>query len=276
METRRKRFRRLFAAVVALTALTASVPSAAGATTTPAPGYEQFAGCPDPGAVPTIETCLRTVFTGGEMQMGNVEIPITSPITLSGGVTESGKFVFNSKKGGLLPAKQSVPGGVIGLTGFTWLAEFFSLEALALYATIELVGTPSNPLKEPLSLPVKVHMENQVLGKNCYLGSDAKPIDLKLITGTTSPPAPNSPIAGSAGTTSLTGNGVTDVTEGTYVDNSFAGRGANGCVLTLFGFPASNIDEEINAQSGLPSAAGTNTAILNFDTESVSAEVVYP
>jgi hypothetical protein len=275
METRRKYFRALFATGATLAALTALTPSTAGATTTPAPGYEQFAGCPDPGAVPTIATCFRLVFTSGELQMGNMEIPITNPITLSGGVTGSGKFVFNSK-GGLLPAKQSVPGGVVGLTGLTWLEKFFGPEALALYAVIELAGTPGNPLEEPVSLPVKVHMVNPLLGSNCYVGSNSKPIELRLITGTTSPPSPNVPITGAAGTTSLTGSGVTDVSGGTYVDNSFSAPGANGCALTLFGYPPLSLDSLIDAQSGLPSAAGTNTAILNFDSESVSAAVVYP
>lgn len=69
---------------------------------------------------------------------------------------------------------------------------------------------------------------------------------------------------------------MTDVTGGTYVDNSFAAPGVDGCVLTLFGFPPISINGLINAQSGLPSAAGSNTAILNFDTESVLAATVYP
>ena len=266
--------RKSFAVVAALATLTALTPASAGATTTPAPGYEQFAGCPHPGEM-TIETCFRTIFTGGALQMGKKEIPIENPVTLSGGVTASGKFGA-SPKGGLLPAKQAVPGGVIGLTGYTWLVEYLSIEALALYAVIELAGTPSNPLAEPVSLPVKIHLFNSVLGKNCYIGSNAEPIELELITGTTNPPPPNSPITGAAGSSSLTGNGVTDVTEGTYVDNSFYAPGANGCVLTLFGFPPKKIDSDINAQSGLPSAAGSNTAILNFNTESVSAATVYP
>ncbi len=266
--------RKLLATVIALVALTASIPPTAGATTTPAPGYEQFAGCPHPGEM-TIETCFRTVFTSGSLQMGNMEIPIENPVTLSGGVTASGKFDAGPK-GGLQPAKQNVPGGVVGLTGLTWLEEFFPPEALALYAVIELAGTPSNPLVEPVSLPVKVHLVNPVLGPKCYVGSNSKPIELELITGTTSPPSPNVPITGAPGSTSLTGSGVTDVTEGTYVDNSFSAPGANGCALTLFGYPPLSINGLVNAQSGLPSPAGTNTTILNFDTESVSAALVYP
>lgn len=264
---------RLLVVAAALATLTALTPARASATT-PAPGYEQFAGCPHPSQM-TIETCFRTVFTDGQLQMGTREIPIENPVTFSGGVTAAGEFGAGPK-GGLLPAKQTVPGGVVGLTGFTWLLEYFSIEALALSATIELAGTPSDPLAEPVSLPVKVHLHNSVLGKNCYIGSDTEPIELELITGTTSPPSPNTPITGAAGSSSLTGSGVTDVTEGTYVDNSFYAPGANGCVLTVFGLPPENIDSEIDAQSGLPSEAGSNTAILDFDTESVSAALVYP
>ncbi len=38
----------------------------------------------------------------------------------------------------------------------------------------------------------------------------------------------------------------------------------------------SSINGVINAQSALPSPAGSNTTIQNFDTEHVSAATVYP
>lgn len=127
-----------------------------------------------------------------------------------------------------------------------------------------------------MSLPVKFHMVNAVLGNKCYVGSNLNPISLELITGTTSPPPPNSPITGAAGSSSLTGSGITDVTGGTYVDNSFATPGASGCVLTLFGYIPISINGVINEASSLPSPAGSNTAILGFGTESVAAALVYP
>lgn len=269
----RRRCRSLTAAVAAVALIGVTAP-AAGATTTPAPGYEQFAGCPHPGEM-AIATCLRTVFTAGVLQTGNVEIPIENPITLSGGVTGAGEFGA-SPKGGLIPVKQTVPGGLVGLTGLTWLEEFFPPEALALYATIELAKTPSDPLTEPVSVPVKIHLTSTPLGKNCYLGSNSKPAALQLITGTTSPPSPNVPITGDPGEDTPTGSGITDVTEGTYVDNSFAAYGASGCVLNLFGFPPISINSLIDSQAGLPSPAGENMAIFDFDTESVPAATVYP
>ncbi len=268
--------RRLFAAAAALAAFTALTAPGAGATSTPAAGYEQFTGCPHPGQNPLIATCYRSVVSGGELQMGNVEIPISKPIALSGGMTGGGAFDFNSF-GGLQQANQTVPGGVVGFTGLSWLEEFFPPEGLELYAVIELANKPGNQLAQPASLPVKVHFLHQALGKNCYVGSNTTPIKLELITGTTSPPPPNSPITGVEGSKSTTSpSGITDIAEGTSVDNSFATPGASGCVLIVFGYIPISINGVINAQSALPSPAGSNTTIQKFDTEHVSAATVYP
>lgn len=270
-----RQLRRSLAAVVALAALAALTPAGAAATTVPAAGFAQFAGCQHPGENPLITTCLRSVTTAGVLQMGSIEVPLSKPITFSGGTTAAGEF-GNSPKGGLPPVKETIPGGVVGLTGLTWLEEFLGPEALEAYAAIELAGTPGDPLVDPVTLPVKVHLINSVLGSSCYVGSNAKPIKLNLTTGTTSPPLPNLPISGLEGTTNPTGSGITDVENGIYVDNSFPVHGTNGCVLTLFGYPPMGINGLINTESGFPSAAGNNETIQEFDTEFVSAALVWP
>ena len=115
----------------ALALLTLPATAPAMATTTPAAGFEQFTGCPHPGQNPLILTCFREVFKkGGKLQMGNVEIPISKPITFSGGETSAGVFDSNSF-GGMLKASQEVPGGVVGLTGFTWLEEILRPKGLS-------------------------------------------------------------------------------------------------------------------------------------------------
>jgi hypothetical protein len=267
--------RKLLVTLAALVALTALAPSAAGATTTPAPGYDQFTGCPNPGANPLIEFCFSAVFTGGELQLGSIEFPITNPIAYRGGLTESFEVDFNAA-GGIPPAPQTVPGGIIGLTGLTWLAGVLSPSEMKVDADIELAGTPGAPWPETFSLPIKIHLTNPVLGKNCYIGSNSNPIVLDLITGTTSPPPPNKPITGTEPEVSFTPNEVIDFENGTYVDNSFAAPGATGCVLTLSGYPPISINAVINSQNALPSPAGKNSAILDFDTELVESAVVYP
>jgi len=184
---------RLLAVVVtALAALAAFVPGASAAV--PNPGYTQFAGCPTAAENPKIELCLRNDITGGNFKMGSKNVPISKPIKLTGGTdSEFKNFAYNSE-GGLSKVPQTVPGGVVGLTGLTWLLEFFGVNALSLYATPELAGTPDpNPFKEPIELPLKVHLTTPsgVLGNSCYVGSTSNPIKLNLIVGTTSPPPPN-------------------------------------------------------------------------------------
>jgi hypothetical protein len=261
-------------AVVA-TALVALAPAAQATPT--AKGYERFAGCPSPEENPEVFLCQRAVITGGHFKMGSKDVPIVNPMTLVGGFTFEGKIVANSK-GGLTPVKQKVPGGVIGLTGLTWLAEFLGSEALTLYAVTELVGQPA--ILEGgagVELPIRVHLENPVLGKSCYVGTPAAPIRLKTTFGTTSPPPPNKPISGTGpteGTSDLPG--VVLFKNGVLVDNAFAAPGANGCVLTLFGFIPISINGLVNSQSGLPAPAGTNETKQNVNLELAPREVIYP
>src|SRR6185436_573266 len=94
------------------------------------------------------------------LNVGKKEVPIVNPLTIVGGLNaELEHFAFNSK-GGLSKTAQKVPGGVIGLTGLTWLLEFFGSEALTLYATTELAGTPTNFSFSSVTLPIKVHLTN--------------------------------------------------------------------------------------------------------------------
>lgn len=275
-----KRYARLLGAVAGLIMAFAALSPAANAEA-PNPGYEQFAGCPSPFTEnAAVKTCVEAKITGGHFQMGSKDVPIEKQIRLAGGVKsilEPGPLFFNSE-GGLSKAKQKVPGGVIGLTGLTWLAEFLGIEALTLYATTELAGTPIVAGTAFAQLPIKVHLENTtgVLGSKCYVGSSASPIVLNLSTGTTSPPAPNKPITGKI--PSPTFEPVREIqfaNGGEYVDNSFAAPGANGCVLTLFGFIPISINGLVNTQSGLPSPAGKNETRQTFNAAIVNAEFPY-
>jgi hypothetical protein len=265
--------RRLLAAVTALALCVVAAPAAQAST--PAPGFEQFAGCPSPSESPTITGCIRTIIKSGHFQMGSKDVPIKKPMVLSGGVNgEFQNFSWNSK-GGLTPVKQLVPGGVIGLTGLDWLVNFLSIEGLQLFAVTELVGQPV--IGANLSLPIRVHLVNPVLGNNCYVGSSSNPIKLELTTETTSPPAPNMPISGhSFETVTEDANGIGTFKNATFVDNSFAAPGASGCVLTLFGFIPISINGLVNTQSGLPAPAGTNETVQNADMEIAASSRVYP
>jgi hypothetical protein len=269
--------KRYLALLVAAAAILAATWVPAAQADTPAPGYEAFAGCPNPVTEnPEVFGCFTSTISGGHFQMGSKDVPITKPMTLSGGITESQTLVYNSK-GGLSKVKQQVPGGVIGLTGLDWLVNYLSVEALQLYAVTEIAGTPSNPLVDPVTLPIKVHLINPVLGNHCYVGSDSNPITLHLTYRTTSPPPPNQPITGQEPTVQLQQEPfMLLIHDGTLVDNSFAAPGANGCVLTLLGIIPVSINGLVNSQSGLPAAAGTNETVQEIDGASAPPSRVYP
>jgi hypothetical protein len=261
-------------AVAALIAVAMMAPMAQAET--PAKGYEQFAGCPSKKEDSLIRVCLRSEVKSGHFNMGNKEVPITNPIVISGGADGNLQNFAATSKGGMPPVKQKVPGGVIGLTGLTFLLELLGSEALTLYAATELVGVPVFKGFQEFSLPIKVHLINGVLGNNCYVGSVSNPITLNLTVGTTNPPAPNKPISGVNPSLTEDEKEILHLTGGTYVDNSFAAPGASGCVLTLFGFIPISINGLVNSSSGLPAAAGTNETVQNIETEFTEVGLVYP
>jgi hypothetical protein len=271
-----KRFTLLAVLGAAIMMLGVLVSSASAAET--APGYEQFAGCPTEEESPESVICVRSDVPSGNLEVGNKELPIENPLTIVGGLNvQLQNFRYNDE-GGFLPVAQKVPGGVLGLTGLTWLLEFFGSEALTLYATTELAGEPTNFTVQTVTLPLKVHLTNPggLLGSTCYLGSDSEPMTLNLTTGTTEPPPPNEPITGVKPKVSVGEDEIIKYSNGTYVDNSFAAPGVNGCKLVLFGFIPISINGLIDEISELPSPAGTNTAVENFNLEIVGRELVYP
>jgi hypothetical protein len=264
-------------AVVAVVLAALALLAPAASAKEPAPGFERFAGCPSPEENPAAVFCIRSEVFDGHLQTGSKDVPIENPLTIVGGLNEElGGFSANSK-GGLSKTKQKVPGGVIGLTGLTWLLEFFGSDALTLYATAEFAGVPGNFSPSSITLPLKVHLETPsgVLGSTCYIGSVSSPITLNLITGTTNPPPPNEPITGREPEFSETSQFLF-FKNGKFVDNSFAVPGASGCVLKLFGFIPISLNSFVNSQSALPSAAGKNEAIQEYDLEITEQALVYP
>ncbi|HET6997568.1 MAG TPA: hypothetical protein VFI03_03180 [Solirubrobacterales bacterium] len=259
-----KRHRRLFAATAgaALASLALLAPAVQAAP--PAAPYQDFAGCPSPTEDEFVATCLKFEFTGGHFELGKRDVPVTNPIVLRGGQKSiTGEFAGNSEAG-IVPVQQPVPGGLIGLTGYQWLDELLDQPQLKLYATVELAGQPGNLLQEALPLPVKVHLQNPVLGSNCYVGSDANPLMLNLAL-TKEPDFNPDPARPS----------VERFTGGSVADSAYAVPGASGCQLELGPFQVP-ISKAVNSAYGLPAAAGTSEAALDFDLSLVSPAIVYP
>jgi hypothetical protein len=144
---------------------------------------------------------------------------------------------------------------------------------LARPATEILISTRNLENKEgvALGLPVKVRLENPLLGSECYIGSSAHPVNLNLTDGTTSPNLPNTPITGKAGFVKFKDEfAFTEIVENTLVNNEFAAPEATGCG-GVFSFL---IDPLIDAKIGLPAVDGLNTAIQNNTLQQAPAGYV--
>jgi hypothetical protein len=246
--------------------------------------YTKFAQCPFSNL--EVKKCIYSVTESGEVVLGNKKVPIEKQVVLQGGVgaqnvsaqNEEGfaKFFAASNGVTLSKAPQNVPGGLLGIVPdasspplVKALIKLFVENSLTgVNSTLEL-ARPASEIKVSennlagelgvgVKLPVKIHLENPVLGQNCFVGSSAAPIKWELTMGETSPPAPNTPIKGSFGAVEFLEEALMLESKGAkLVDNAWAAPAATGCG-GIFSFLVSPI---INAQLGT-TTAGHNTAIL--------------
>ncbi len=255
--------------------------------------FAPFADCPLSNEA--VADCTFAETTSGEFSVGKRSVPITKPIILQGGFSENkttGELTFYGAESGNTLSKVAlyVPGGLFNIVA----PEFLNKEQKEKFekvinegitgvtATTEL-ALPASHIKlsvrnlifeegVALQLPVKVKLGNVFLGSNCYVGSEASPIILNLTTGETAPPAPNKPIKGASGELELEdGGALARLTGGSLVDNAWAAPGAHGCGGPLV---EGIVDEAVNAELGIPAAAGHNTAILNGKLETAAAAAV--
>ncbi len=285
------RGRILIAALAVLVPL--AIASTAAAEHHPTGNYAPFKYCPLSNSATELCTVANT--NAGEFTVGKRAVPINKTITLQGGLHEnsSGELEFIAAEGAETLSKTPlyVPGGLFnivapeylnkeekekfeetinkGITGVTETTELAKPASAIKLNTTNLIFEEGTALQ----LPVKVKLGNVFLGEGCYIGSEASPVTLNLTTGKTSPTEPNKPIKGSAGSLEILEEGnLVRLNGGALVDNAFAAPGAHGCgTIKLF---EGIVDEAVNAELGLPSAAGHNTAILKGNLEEALASAV--
>ncbi len=295
---------RCAALAVALAALAcfSALPRSASAFTEP--GYtgtfQDFANCP---ANLHPQACLHTYVTGGDIQIGHADVPISLPgdtLDLAWyGLGESacepvdelydapGEACVLSPPHGIVggPA-QPVPGGLLGAVAggeltdvqakLEWAQDVppdgvFGLAVEQWPTTLSDAVLNEGALAEEagtgLRLAVKIHLSGPFLGSGCYIGSASEPVTLALTTGATSPPAPNTPIRGRISPVSLNPSGqILELPAVVLVDDSFSVPAASGC--------GSLIDAAIDAKLGLPSPAGENTVLIDAEAEQVGIEAL--
>jgi hypothetical protein len=283
--------RKLFIAAALTAMMLVPASQALASSHHPKGEFAQFAECPL--SRPALLACIYSESNGGFFQIGKKNVPLKNPVILQGGLEEDGKgglAFFGAENGDTLSkTAQPVPGGLLGIEApKSWpkflqdlFNETINKGLTGVTATVELAAPATsikintlNLLQETgvaLSLPSKIKLSNSFLGNNCYIGSNASPIVIDFTSGETSPPPPNKPIHGSAGAISVGGGGtIITLSGGSLVNNSFAAPGANGCG----GFFSFLIDPFVNSIVGLPSPAGTNTAVLQGKLQNALAFAV--
>jgi hypothetical protein len=255
--------------------------------------FAKFDQCPS--TTTGVFKCIYSVTEGGEVILGKKAVPIVNPVTLQGGYSEANAenvaTFFGATNGETLSkSPQPVPGGLLGLLNckeqtdptIKALCEVALENGLTgVNSTLEL-ARPAGEIQisernlvlrkgTALQMPVKVHLENPLLGSSCEVGSSSEPIIWNLTTGKTSPPPPNEPIEGILGAFKAREGGlILHVSGNQMVDNAWSAPGAEGC-----GGPLSAlIDPVIDSQTGLPAAAGENTAILQNTIDLTTASAV--
>lgn len=280
---------KLVAGGVIAAALVAAVfaASALASSHNPKGEYAGFAECPLNRV--TITDCVLSVSSGGEFTVGTKTVPLVNAVTLQGGFEGAGAETefYGAENGDTLSkTAQPVPGGLLGITAPTWwpkeLQEWFNNQIneglTGVTATVELTG-PSKGLTNvklntenlltqtgtALGLPVKIKLSNAILGSNCYIGSNSKPVPLNFTTGT------SGSLEGAVGEFSFNeAFTIVTISGGKLVDGTYAAPGASGCggIFSFF------IDPLVNSILGLPSASGKNTAVLEGKLQDANAEAV--
>lgn len=266
--------KRCIAVAVGAVAGMASLSAPAVAATAPTSPLAPYVNCPAAQAIALsanggIEpSCMVSQVTGGAITIGKGTVPITATSTLTQGSYQDANGNTVNLKGNpwFTTSAMNVPGGLLGLKGTDNLIPGLT----NIKATLELATTkamsvnllaaimPSVFPGPVITMPVKIHLVNPLLGNNCYIGSDSNPIVLNLNSQDptyTADTAMNSP--------SAPGDESEVITHMDLVDNSFSVPAATGCGV------GGLLDGVVNSRQGLPAAAGKNK--VDFVTTAYAA-----
>jgi hypothetical protein len=295
--TSKRRGSRFIASLVAATAASLAILAfvSSAFALKPTGDFVNFGNCPT--KVTGVNFCVFATTTSGEFKIKKTAVPITKTITLQGGIIEDeatgAETWVNAANGAetISLTPQTVPGGLLKIVAPEFFGEplskifneFINKGITGVTATTELVGTIKinrqallEGAPNALTLPVRVHLENEFLGPKCYVGSSSKPVNVELTTGTTSPPPPNTPITGSLGEPEFKDEfTLLILRKNSLVNNTFSAPKSEGCgSQILFGIFTGIIDAAVDSQLELPSASGSNTAILSGTLENAAASAV--
>ncbi len=245
----------------------------------PAPGgiYAPFTNCPlhDPEmrlAAPGFAMgCIKSITASGSFTINGLPVQITHPVIVQFGtysnLDDSGNQVFHvvppQDGDELVTEPEVIPGGLLLLLCSSTDPRLAKLCQTAmttghtdLSVEVQLAGPITNfsPLAEsPFTLPIKIKLENPLLGGKCYIGSDDDPIVLNPVFN----PVGTLGFASDPGPVRFPNVTVLSITGSTLTDDVFSVPGATGCG------PGGIVDAAINGTLGLPSPSGNNHLVLS-------------
>jgi hypothetical protein len=293
-------------AAVALAVPLAALAAASPAMAEPQGIFKIFKECPT--EIAGVSLCSVDTTTSGKFTLGDTTVPINQDIVQQGGFVKTGNpengrefFGLPAKNGeSLSKTELNVPGGLLDIvnceeiTGEGSFAkalrkackEIFENKFTGVTATTELVANEHNPVLfneralareegTAITLPLRVHLKNPLLGNSCYIGSESSPLELHLTTGETHPPAGVTPLHGAKGTaTTLEEHELLSlrITGNSLVDNDFSAPGAEGCG-EFWGYTGF-LDSLVDAKLKVPNKAGENAAVLDGELAAAGAEEV--
>jgi hypothetical protein len=301
------RGRTLVLAAMALIVPVTALASASPAMAEPKGIFAKFKECPT--EIPGVKICTYNVTSGGEFKLGNTKVPINKNIIQQGGGIKIGgpEYALEPAKNGesISKTELNVPGGLLDfikceeITGGGIIETFFRELCKKTFehgptevtATSEIVANEKNPVLlntfnlieeegTAVTLPLRIHLKNTFLGNNCYIGSEASPVELHLTTGETHPPAGFKSIRGKLGSEETPEEkelSFGHIFNNSLVDNNYPAPGTEGCgeaYIFPFGTIKGFLDSLVNGKLGIPNKAGENVAILNGELNTASAKNV--
>lgn len=272
----------LVTAVAVVIPLSTTSASAASTATELNGDWAPFSRCPvDAPAMlaadgqDLVASCVSSFSPGGSIKLGNT-VATTGANDMQFGViqdTAAGTFTVVPPAGGaLVGAPTQIPGGLLGLMcpADTPVVSFVCNQITdaslnRVMATVESAGAPTEfnltaglTTGQPIvKLPIRIHLENPLLGSNCYIGSAANPVVLRP-QNTTAPSVAVQRFDGD-GTRNAEGGDMLRfaLTGNSQGDSTFAVPKATGCGL------GGSLSWAVNLKTGLPSAVGNNKLVLN-------------
>lgn len=272
----------LLATCTALTVMGTVGPAAADSAPATQLGglWAPFTRCPvdDPAMLAAdgraeIVQCIASHAASGSIKLGSTEVATGASDLQIGVVQHTGgaPTLITPASGALIADSADIPGGLLGLMCPSDIPvigdicrQITNSTLNRVTATVESAGAPTDfnltagatSGRPIIALPVRVHLQNPFLGGSCYIGSAAHPIVLR----------PQNITAPALGIKRFDGDGTPhtagvmnrlSLTGASQTDTTFAVPGASGCGL------AGLLDWAVNLKTGLPSAAGRNSVVLD-------------